>query len=51
VHTEEFVKLAASPLRGSAARLNGIFQLIFLILWFAFGETVKENFSFLNINL
>jgi len=27
VHTEEFVKHSASPLCGSAAKLNGIFQL------------------------
>jgi hypothetical protein len=31
--------------------LNGIFQLIFLSLYFAEGETVKENFSLTNTNV
>jgi hypothetical protein len=33
VHTLELVNVSASPLRGSAAKLNGIFQLIFLSLF------------------
>ena len=49
VHILELVKISASPLRGSAAKLNGIFQLIFLSLCFAFGETGKRKF-FIIIN-